>query len=214
MTRFNVQIGRTTTRRLWVEIEAADEAQAKRKALAKAGELNFFDGTESTPEYAVEEVQEIDPDAACDHGLPIKAEVHSDDHNFEVPFDAAPWFQQATVKDILELTECGWGGDYPADVVAHFMAERITSIAEMFRYLERMHKTPRGCGFECHVDEPAAIAWLKINRPDMATAIAMAGKDHAGAAADGVHPPVSQKRNGRRKTAAHHQFSKSQPTTP
>jgi len=59
MTRFNVQIGRTTTRRLWVEVEAANEAKAKRQALAQAGDLNFFDGTESTPDYVVEEVQEV-----------------------------------------------------------------------------------------------------------------------------------------------------------
>jgi len=101
----------------------------------------------------------------------IKAEAHSDDDVFEVPFNAVLWFQQATAAEIVALADCGWGGDYPADVVAQFMADQITSIAEMFRYLERIHNTPRGCGFECHVDKPSAIAWLKINRPDVATAI-------------------------------------------
>lgn len=43
----------------------------------------------------------------------IKAEVHTDDHIYEVNFDAEPWFAQASDKEILEVAECGWGGDYP-----------------------------------------------------------------------------------------------------
>lgn len=59
MTRYNVQVTRTTTRRVWIEVEAYNDAEARLKALDKAGDINFYEGTESTPEYDVEDVQEV-----------------------------------------------------------------------------------------------------------------------------------------------------------
>jgi len=102
----------------------------------------------------------------------IVAECHSDDRNVEVAFDATPWFKQASNKDILDLAGCGWGGDYPADEVAEWMADRRSKagkrIAEMFKYLEIIHGDPakkNTQGFECHVDEDSARKWLAKNRP-------------------------------------------------
>lgn len=42
-------------------------------------------------------------DKVCNCGGRIKAEVHSDDHAFEVPFDAIPWFQHADAEEITAL---------------------------------------------------------------------------------------------------------------
>jgi hypothetical protein len=105
----------------------------------------------------------------------IKAECHSDDRNVEVSFDATPWFKQASDKDILDLANCGWGGDYPADEVAEWMAgdkgrRGVKRIAEMFKYLEIIHGDPskkNAQGFECHVDEEDARKCLAENRPKL-----------------------------------------------
>jgi hypothetical protein len=105
----------------------------------------------------------------------IKAECHSDDHNVEAEFDATPWFEQAKDKDLADLAECGWGGDYPADEVAEFMADRVERIAEMFKYLEIIHGDPskKDCqGFECHVEDGDALKWILENRPHLLKVVA------------------------------------------
>jgi len=93
----------------------------------------------------------------------IKAECWSDDRCIETFFDATKWFKQATDKQVLALVACGWRGDYPADAVAHFMAEHDKQVAEMFTYLELRGRLET-IGFECAVDETAALVWLKKNR--------------------------------------------------
>lgn len=105
----------------------------------------------------------------------INAEVHSDDRAIEVTFDAEPYLAQASDADILALIDCGWGGDYPADDVARFFEDTNEEIHGMFHYLEtirglRSHKDV--CGFECHVDEKQAMAWVKAHRPHLVTTAA------------------------------------------
>jgi len=96
--------------------------------------------------------------------IAVSAECHSDDRAVEVSFDAAPWLKKAITKEIVELAECGWGGDYPADQVALDMAGKNKDIASMFTYIEARHKVEH-IGFECHVQEDEALAWLNKNRP-------------------------------------------------
>ena len=96
----------------------------------------------------------------------VPAECHSDDYLFECPFDATPWLAKASAEDIIALADCGWGGDYPADEVAITMAGKNKEIALMFKYIERYNKKSKEhIGFECHVQEKEAIAWLEKNRP-------------------------------------------------
>ena len=96
----------------------------------------------------------------------VPAECHSDDHACEVAFDAAPWLKRATTKQIVNLAECGWGGDYPADQVAIDMAGKVEAIQDMFKYMEARNKVNKEhMGFECNVQEDEAIAWLHANRP-------------------------------------------------
>lgn len=101
----------------------------------------------------------------------IKAECHSDDRNIEVIFDATVWFDQAKDEAISALANCGWGGDYPADAVAQYMADYIDKIDFMFKYLETIRNDPtkKNCrGYECHIlDEKAALQWILDNRPHL-----------------------------------------------
>lgn len=101
-------------------------------------------------------------------GYAIKAECHSDDYNVQVAFDAVPWFERVTYKQVEELAKVGWKNDYPADEVAIDMAKHIEAIADMFKYIEIIRKNPcnkKFGGFECAIDEEDAMLWLKNNEP-------------------------------------------------
>jgi hypothetical protein len=95
----------------------------------------------------------------------IPAECHSDDHIVEAEFDALPWFKQASDKEIIDLAKVEWGGDYEADDVADFCRNESWDVAAMFNYLDTVAGTDKAVGFECHVVEAAAMAWLQVNRP-------------------------------------------------
>ena len=97
----------------------------------------------------------------------IEAEVHSDDYTYEVKFNAVPWFKQASGAEILALAECGWGGNYEADVVPRFLEDENREIEVLMDYCRK----PGKCGFECHIDQNQALAWLKINRPEIHEAV-------------------------------------------
>lgn len=98
--------------------------------------------------------------------MKIPAEVHTDCRTAEAEFDAEPWFQQASDEDILQLAECGWGGDQPADEVAeHFENEPgYENVTEIFTALHILHRKTE-VGFECHIEEEKAMTWLKEHRP-------------------------------------------------
>lgn len=103
---------------------------------------------------------EDEADPICLPAAPVQAEVHSDDHKAAASFDARLWFEQATDEDIRELAGIGWGGDYEADAVARYMEDRNEDVAGVFTYARTA-----ALGFECHVDEASALAYLAIRRP-------------------------------------------------
>lgn len=94
--------------------------------------------------------------------LIIPAEAHTDDERVKVEFDAIHWFQGASAHDIARLVLCGWGGDYPADEVAQLCANHNDGLKRLFDYLAIVNQPRSGvCGFECHVNPDAAMAWLQ-----------------------------------------------------
>ncbi|MFZ3482186.1 hypothetical protein [Sphingomonas sp. 3-13AW] len=99
--------------------------------------------------------------------MEIKAETYSDDRAVEVNFDALRWFEQASDEEILELARCEWGGDYPADAVAQHFEGAHGEVTEMFEHIAHMQNTRNPIGFECHVNEDDAMAWLLQNKPDL-----------------------------------------------
>ena len=96
----------------------------------------------------------------------IPAEVHSDDHKVTANFDAVAYFVQASDDELVGLVDCGFGGDYPADEVAQFMADLDEGVERVFMYLsfEPEHFGEK-VGFECHVDQRPALLWIKAHRP-------------------------------------------------
>lgn len=97
----------------------------------------------------------------------IRAEVHSDDYAAAARFDATAWFEQALDDEIHGLMACHYGGDYAADAVAEWSASLFDEVADVFHYDELAR-----VGFECHVNEDDAEAWIAANRPHLTDAIA------------------------------------------
>ena len=107
-------------------------------------------------------------------GTIIMTEAYSDDRVIQVSFNAAKWFEQASDQTILDLAECGWGGDYPADKIVDYydctdavLSKDHDKIKKLFTYLDAIRNTSSACGFECHVEEEAAMEWIKNNRPHL-----------------------------------------------
>ncbi len=104
----------------------------------------------------------------------VNAEVHTDDQNVKVEFDAAPWFAQASDEDIMALHEIDWGGGEAADNVAEHFIGKHAGIDGLFDYLRAIRN---GCamGFECSVDDDDVFGWLEQNRPDLLVRCLKAG---------------------------------------
>ena len=56
MKTFNVQVARTSTRRMWIEVDAESALDAQQKAMDVAGDQDFMEFGESEPDYRVEDV--------------------------------------------------------------------------------------------------------------------------------------------------------------
>lgn len=97
----------------------------------------------------------------------IPASAWTDSHVIEVDFDASYWFAQAAEGEIRNLATCGWRGDYPADNVAHYESEHNLQVSKIFDYIELVSTSYKSMGFECSVDTEAAMAWLKIHKPEL-----------------------------------------------
>lgn len=104
--------------------------------------------------------------------LTISAEVHTDCRSAEAKFDATRWFEQASDEEILQLAECGWGGEYPADEVAEFFSDSKLDekVVEVFHVLHILRRS-KEMGFECNVNKEEAMVWLQQNRPYLAAII-------------------------------------------
>jgi len=97
----------------------------------------------------------------------IRAEVHTDDRNVEVNFNAIEWFDQATDDQIRNLAQCDYGGDYPADVVAQYMADHDKGVEDLFTYIRLMAGKKNSPGFEVHVNANDVTKYLKENRLEL-----------------------------------------------
>ncbi len=174
MTEFLVQ---------WkIDIDASDPVKAAKEALKiqrdsasiatvfevtdkKANKTFEIDLSENRHVQVVSKSQ-VDEDSSLEISETVTARVWTDDKVFDIEFNAVSWLKQATDSEISDLYMCGFGRDYPADKVAHFMADRNIEIASMFQYLEVLKGT-KDIGFEVEVNAEQMLQWLKVNKPEL-----------------------------------------------
>jgi hypothetical protein len=95
----------------------------------------------------------------------ITARIHDDAYNAQGTFDATPWFERATSKEITELADCDWGGDYPADAIAYALEETSEVVRSVFLFTHGSRVASEPNGFEVYVDREEALSWLRLHRP-------------------------------------------------
>lgn len=101
--------------------------------------------------------------------MSITCQAWSDCGRMRVTFDAVPYFRQCSASDVEALMMCGWRGDVASDEVAIFMADASDTCRSLFSFLEACPTQCNGDtnGFECSVDEDAALSWLQEHRPQL-----------------------------------------------
>lgn len=100
-------------------------------------------------------------------GEPVLVEMHSDDFHVQVHADARPWLAQASDKDLSELSEIDYGGDYAADEIYHFLESTGDEDARKLADYLSTGPTMAGdtVGFEVHAEGDEIKAWLQEYRP-------------------------------------------------
>ena len=98
--------------------------------------------------------------------MEVEARVKTDDGAYEAIFNAIPYLRQASWKDLQKLAACNFGGDYPADEVAWWVASEGGD-DEVAHVMRRIQKD--SLGFEVHINEDEARAWLDAVRPGWAS---------------------------------------------
>lgn len=96
----------------------------------------------------------------------VSAEIWSDDERRAVEFDAAQWLRQAPSSEIIALHDCGWRGDYAADVVGEWMESYDYRVAGLFHYIRNTELPEDLSAFDVAVDEASALKYLEDNLPE------------------------------------------------
>ncbi|MGG6262840.1 hypothetical protein ACQ4M3_20725 [Leptolyngbya sp. AN03gr2] len=127
----------------------------------------FLNDTDSKddhiPPLQIKDILQTIEQATPVYGM-IEAECWSDDTRIEVKFNAAPYFAQALIEDILALEQCSWARDYACDNVAEFCENLNSEVERMFTYIRSAD-----LGFECSIDRRLALNWLQQYRPELFT---------------------------------------------
>lgn len=72
MQKFFVTVTRSVCTRLDIKIEAANEQEARQKALNTAGDYDFSDGSKGEPEYTIDWVRPIEAPKQSENKYPIE----------------------------------------------------------------------------------------------------------------------------------------------
>ncbi len=102
----------------------------------------------------------------------IPATFRTGDGIARAEFDAAPWFQQASVEEIVNLAAEGWSGGYCGDEVAAWFDGKDAGVTAVYRYIEATQDLPGevDCGgSDFRAEEKHVLNWLREHRPDVAT---------------------------------------------
>jgi hypothetical protein len=104
----------------------------------------------------------------------IRASCHTADNALSFEFDATPWFREADPQSILHIAERDWSSAWIAESLeARPGYERLHQLIDyaVHRLREESLEDPSWATFECVVDGSDAMAWLRQERPDVASII-------------------------------------------
>lgn len=100
-------------------------------------------------------------------GPRVRASFWTDDHRFDVDFDATPYFEKSSADTLLSIAEVGFSGDYNTDNVAEYIADHklCEELEDGFDYLHALQKANLRdpVGFECRVNSEDFYRWMDVN---------------------------------------------------
>ena len=104
---------------------------------------------------------------ASPQGPRVRARFWTDDHRFEVDFDATPYFEKSSADTLLSIAEVGFSGDYSTDNVAEYIADHklCEELEDGFDYLHALQKASLRdpVGFECRVNSDDFYRWMDVH---------------------------------------------------
>ncbi len=115
------------------------------------------------PKRIVTKLLEVDDDIDPAHyvksqPIQIKAVCIEDlGDRVEAEFNAAAWFEQATLEQVVALANEEFSSSYEADDVAEHFSDTT---------LKDWWENYNGEGFEVYINEDDAKIWVQYNRPD------------------------------------------------
>jgi len=108
-----------------------------------------------------ESVDDPTPEYIKSLPIPVKATCIEDHmvagERAEAQFNAADWFEQATLQQLIILAKNEFQSCYEADEVGEYFFDT---------QLKDWHEHYRGDGFEVYIDEEDTKHWIEHNRPD------------------------------------------------
>jgi hypothetical protein len=104
----------------------------------------------------------------------IRAECHTADNALAITFDATPWFEEADAPSIVSVARKDWSGIWIAEALesrpGYEELHRLIGYATTHLRDESL-EDPSWPTFDCVVNGPDAVAWLRRNRADVAAAV-------------------------------------------
>lgn len=138
--------------------------------VSSRGHQEFYEQLEQVlPEAQVISSQtETSPEAPGTARPAVKAKFWTDDHVFEVEFDATAYLATASDADLTAIMQVGFCGDDCTDAVALYFSDKGLNeeLVDAFTYLGAMQKAKRRdqIGFECEVDREDYLRWMSAHR--------------------------------------------------
>ena len=94
----------------------------------------------------------------------VSATFWTDDHVYEVNFDAASALQASHDDQLERILWLGASDNWAVDAIAHYMSDTIPAIAQGLKHVEAILEKGHMMGFECRMDVREFRQWMDANR--------------------------------------------------
>jgi hypothetical protein len=111
-------------------------------------------------------------------GQGIPATFCTGDGTARAEFDAAPWFLQAGVEEIVDLAAEDWSGGYGGDEVAAWFDGKDADVTAVYEYIRAVEELPNEVEFggsDFTVKAKHVLNWLREHRPEVAVSLDKGG---------------------------------------
>lgn len=100
--------------------------------------------------------------------LHVTAEIHDDTHTLSVPFNAAPYFEQLSDRELVEFINTAPSADEDTDAIALHLEDLLPDVGAFFRMKAEVQPfSGETNGFEVTYEMADVIRLARDTRPDL-----------------------------------------------